>query len=175
MALYNPALTKKLEDDLKKDPRSKSFCVLAQIYYSGGELDKAEQLCLKGLKSHPQYSPAYVLLAEIYKSQKQDDKALKCLNQAKELNPDNSNIYKNLAEIYSRQNNLEQTLNAYKMLAFFKPTDKTALSVIPLLEKMMGKAYTKKFSEKNSQHLAKLQQILSRIELYMANQQTKGG
>ena len=174
MSLYNPALIKKLEEELKKDPGSKSFCALAQIYHAEGKSDKAEQLCLKGLKLHPRHSSAYVLLAEIYKNQKKDDQALKCLNHAKKLNPDNPNNYKNLAEIYRRQNNMEQTLSAYKILAFLKPTDKTARSAIPLLEKVLGQTGPKSLSKKESQNLAKLQKILSLIELYMAKQQTQG-
>ncbi len=185
MALYNPLLVKKLEEHLKKDPGSRSFCSLAQIYCAQGEWDKAEKLCLEGLAHNPSYSPAYVLLAEIYKSQDLTDKAIKYLTRAKECNPENPNIYKNLGDIYKKQNDLEKSLQAYKMLAFLKPGDKTASATVQHLEKIMGgpidirqvkghgKKPSKPLSEKDSQKLAKLNKILARVEMYKDEQPEK--
>ena len=179
MALYNPLLIKKLEAHLKKDPGSKSFCSLAQIYFSNGEREKAERLCLEGLIYNPSYAPAYVLLSGIYKSQGLMEKAIQMLNKAKELNPDNPNIYKSLGEIYKKQNHLEKTLSAYKMAAFLKPGDKTAVAAVRHLEKMTPTFLTtsdlaqnsktkavRPLSAKESQKLAKLNQILARVEMY---------
>lgn len=184
MALYNPLLVKKLEEILKKDPSSKSFCSLAYIYRSKGELEKAEKLCLEGLVYNPSYSQAYVLLGEIYREQKKMKKAIKVLNKAKELNPDNPNIYKNLGEIYKKQNDMEKTLDAYKMVLFLKPGDKTAVLTVKHLEKVLGRhltaqsqkesgekeaklSFSKPLSEKESQRLAKLNKILARVENYI--------
>lgn len=188
MALYNPLLIKKLEEHLKKDPRSKSFCSLAQIYFAQGELEKAEKLCLEGLIHNPSYSQAYVILAEIYRKKNQVEKAIPLLIKAKELNPDNPNVYKNLAEIYKAKNDLEKTFNAYKMVAFLKPDDETAIKTVQHLEKVMagqateskqtteqqkeGKVFSKALSEKEKQKLAKLNKILARVEKHI-NEQSK--
>ena len=179
VALYNPLLVKRLEEHLKKDPSSKSFCSLAQIYHSKGEWEKAEKVCLEGLIYNPSYTQAYVVLGEIYKSQGKIKKAIKCLTQAKERNPDNPNIYKNLGEIYKQQNDIEKTLNAYKMMAFLKPWDKTAISTVQHLEKMLSRQWIapkpaerdqkelKTLSEKESQKLLKLNKILAHVENYI--------
>ena len=169
MVLYNPLLVKKLEEHLKEDPASRSFCSLAQIYCSQGELEKAEKMCLEGLVYNPTYSQAYVILAGIYRGQGHIQKAIKCLTKAKELNPDNPNIYKNLGEIYKKQKDMEKTLNAYKMVALLKPGDRTARDTVQHLEKVIGKGLTvskqtkpgekqtlRTLSEKESQKLAKI-------------------
>ena len=176
MALYNPQLIKKLEQDLKTDPKSKSFCVLAQIYYRKGEIEKAKKLCSEGLKHHAFYSPAYVLLAEMYYSQNELPKAIELLNQAKELDPDNPNIYKQLAQIYKKQKQAELALKAYKMWAFLEPTNSTALLSVQHLEKILkpslaiqepSSAKNTELSLEQRERLKKLNQILARIENYI--------
>lgn len=141
MALYNPRLIKKLQEHIKQNPESKSFCSLAQIYFDKGEWEKAEKICLEGLVYNPSYSPAHIILGEIYKDQGKIEKAIQCFTRAKGFSPDNPNIYKNLGEIYRKQNDMEKTLKAYKMLAFLKPGDKTALSVIQHLEKVIDRGF----------------------------------
>ncbi len=193
MALYNPLLVKKLENILKKDPNSKSFCALAHIYRSEGDIEKAENLCLEGINHNPSYSPAYVLLGEIYKDQGKTDKALKSFNKAKELSPDNPNIYKNLGEIYKKQNDMEKTLSHYKTALFLKPEDKTAILTVRHLEKILGQHLTepdsttsdkkempefysqsqKNLSVKQIQKMAKLNKILARVENYISTETSK--
>ena len=184
MTLYNPLLVKRLETLLKKDPGSKSFCALAHIYRSRGEMERAEKLCLEGLVYNPSYSQAHALLGEIYKDQGETEKAIKFFNKAKELNPDNPNIYKNLAEIYKKQNDIAKTLNAYKMVLFLNPGDKTAALTVKHLEKIISRELTssshtendkksappspsKGFSEEKSRKLVKLNKILARVENYI--------
>ena len=192
MDLFNPLLVKKLEEILKKDPSSKSFCSLAQIYCSQSEFQKAERLCLEGLVHNPSYSQGYVILGEVYKAKGELEKAIKVLNKARECNPDNPNIYKNLAEIYKKKNDLEKTLDAYKMLSFVKPEDKTARASIPHLEKVLGYQLVKKglkgegqnisekkasaynsLSLKKKEKLLKLKRILARVENYMNRESEK--
>ena len=179
MALYNPLLVKRLEQELEKHPESKSFCSLAQIHFANNELKKAEQICLKGMAHNPSYSPAYILLSRIYKKKGQSTQAIQLLNQAKELNPDNPNIYKILGEIYKQQKDLKNTLKAYKMVAFLKPEDQTAQAIVQHLEKLLASPLSEKPSQttskessfrplnrKDSQKLALLNRILARVEIY---------
>lgn len=185
MALHNSHLIKKLEEHIKKNPSSHSFCPLAQIYYENGKWDKAEQIILKGLKNSPSYAPAYILLGKVYRKQNQVEKALDHLNKAKELQPDNANIYRSLAEIYKQQNDMENTLKAYQMLVSLNPEDKTSLKNVQLIEKMMRNpknkspssnkeslksknvASNKTLLTKERKKLVKLQQILARVENFI--------
>jgi len=181
MALYNPLLIKKLKEHIQKNPKSKSFCTLAQMYFSMGDLEKAEELCDQGLKHHPSFSQAYVILGQIYKSQDKLEKAIQFFNKAKALNPDNPHVYKNLVEIYKLQNNLEKTLEAYKMINALLPEDQTAVSHIQHLEKLINSSDVAKnlkpssqvsLSEEKIRRLARLNQILARMEVCI--QESKG-
>ena len=195
MALYSPHLIKKLEEDMKKDPSSKSFCALAHIYHKQGDTQKAKNLCFQGLSHHPSYSQAIILLADIYYKENHLGEAVRLLNKAKELSPDNPHIYKNLAQIYKKQNQPEKTLKAYKMLAFLSPHDSTAVMSVQHLEKMLRPSLIlsdlakeptqkevpltknkneslpgkkeRKLSFKQNQRLVKLNQILARVENYI--------
>ncbi|MCY4321952.1 MAG: hypothetical protein OXC37_06100 [Bdellovibrionaceae bacterium] len=194
MALYSPALIKKLEEDLKKNPQSQSFCSLAYIYYKQGDIEKARDICLKGSAYHPSYAPAYILLAEIHYKEDKLDTALELLNKAKELNSKNPNVYKQLAQIYKKKNEPEKTLEAYRMLVFLSPNDSTALSSFHHLEKILNPSSSlsnkdnqqkenfskqtqseiylknkKTISPKEERKLEKLNQILARIDNYIKN------
>ena len=179
MPTYNPLLIKKLEQTLEKEPQSKAFCTLAHIYRSQGEREKAMKLCFEGLIYHPFYAPAYVLLGEIYKDQGLLEKAIHFLNRAKELNPDNPNIYNSLGQIYNKQKKIEKTLNAYKMVLFLKPKDKTALLTVKHLETVLGGQKPEQRptteEEKKNQKLIHLQKILARVENYIANHSIEKG
>lgn len=178
MALYSPDLIKKLEENLKKDVQSQSFCSLAYIYYKQGDVHKAEKICQQGLEHHPSYSPAYILLAEIKYKEDKLDKAIDLLNKAKELAPNNPSIYKLLAQIHKKRNESEKTLEAYRMVVFLSPNDSTALSSFHHLDKILNTFSSddkkdkilenkKKLSLREEQKLEKLNKILVRVESYI--------
>jgi len=130
---------KKYKSLLLKNPKSKVFYPLAQIYRLNNQLQEAEKICLQGLKHHPNYATGYILLAKIYRAQKQNQKAFKSLNQAKELSPDNYQIYQLLGELYREQKDIEKTLSAFKMVAFIRPWDQTAKKTIQHLENSLSR------------------------------------
>ncbi len=55
-----------LEDELKRDPRSRRFFELAREYQKAGRLAEAMGLCEKGLASYPNHWQARLLLAQLY-------------------------------------------------------------------------------------------------------------
>lgn len=55
----------KCEQLLDADPNSQIFAALAEAYRKKGDLTRAQEVCLQGLKIHPQYSAARVVLAKI--------------------------------------------------------------------------------------------------------------
>ena len=180
MALFNPLLVKKLEEIFRKNPANKSFCSLAQIYYSQSDFEKAEKVCLEGLVHNPFYSQAYVILGNIYKNRGEVNRALAVLNKAREHNPENPNIYRSLAELYVKKKDMEKTLNAYKMLNLLKPEDKTARMAVRHLEKVLCKdliqpeekspesissdSSISRISSSKFHRLKKLQLLLAKVE-----------
>lgn len=175
MNLFNPLLIKKYKNILQKNPESKVFCSLAQIYYMQKKFQAAKELCQKGLKACPHLSTAYILLAKIYKQENKFEKALEHLTRAKELNPDNYQIYQLLGEIYRQNQDLENTLLSFKMVVFLRPWDVTAQNTVQHLEKMLGQKELTPMSStptsedelknyKKAKQLQILQKLLSRVE-----------
>ena len=182
---YNPRLIKELETLVEKDPDSKYFCSLAQIYFATGRQEQAEKLCLNGLLKHPFYSQAYIILGEIYKEREEPEKALPLFEKAREMNPDNPNIYKNLAVIYKSQNSIEKTLQAYKKWSLLSPGNEMLSQTVQHLEKVLGLSEKSSngnemaeweeggslsqgpLSDKNRLKLDKLHKILEKTEKFM--------
>lgn len=64
-----PPTLAELEDELKRDPRSRRFFDLAREYQKGGRLAEAMGLCEKGLATYPNHWQARLLLAQLYVTQ----------------------------------------------------------------------------------------------------------
>ena len=187
MDLFNPFLIKKYENILVKNPKSKVFCPLAQVYRLRKKLEKAEKICLNGIQYNPTYATGYILLAKIYKDQNQTSKSLETLNKAKELSPDNYQIYQLYGEIYKEQKKLPETLAAFKMVSFIKPWDQNAKKTVQHLEKILSqqqdwikkpedqkKPLSQNYAKNTkSQKIQKLQKLLSQIERLSADRQNE--
>jgi len=56
----------KCEKILASEPNSQIFAALAEAYRKKGDTKKAQDVCIQGLKVHPNYSPARVVLSKIF-------------------------------------------------------------------------------------------------------------
>ena len=174
MDLFNPFLVKTYQDILNKDPSSKVFCPLAQIYRLKKDLKTAKQVCLRGITYNPSYSAGYITLAQICNEENQIEEALAALNRARELSPDNPKIYQIFGELYQKKKDIEKTLWAFKMVLFLRPLDQTAQKIVQQLEKTLFKKPRPSSppppQEENRAHIIrrkkmeKLQKFLTRIE-----------
>ncbi len=56
----------KCQKILETDPQSQIFAALAEAYRKRKLVDKAFEVCKKGLTIHPQYASAYIVMAKIF-------------------------------------------------------------------------------------------------------------
>jgi tetratricopeptide (TPR) repeat protein len=111
---------------IAKDPNSRVFAALAELYRKAGMLDEAVRLCLSGTKAHPKYMSGRVALARAYA-----DKGM--LKEAKEevltvvsITPDNILANKILGEIHLLEGNTSKAVESFTKVLALAPDDAEA-------------------------------------------------
>ena len=72
----------KCEKILAADENSQIFAALAEAYRKKGNLQKAQDVCLRGLKIHPNYASARIVMAKIFMAFENSDLAWEELKKA---------------------------------------------------------------------------------------------
>ncbi len=72
----------KCEKILAADQNSQIFAALAEAYRKKGDVKRAQDVCIQGLKSHPNYSSARIVLAKILMDRENFDAAWEELKKA---------------------------------------------------------------------------------------------
>lgn len=72
----------KCEKILAADENSQIFAALAEAYRKKGNLQKAQNVCLQGLKIHPNYASARIVMAKIFMAYENFDLAWEELKKA---------------------------------------------------------------------------------------------
>ena len=72
----------KCEKILTADENSQIFAALAEAYRKKGDLQKAQDVCLQGLKIHPNYASARIVMAKILMAYQSFDSAWQELSKA---------------------------------------------------------------------------------------------
>jgi predicted regulator of Ras-like GTPase activity (Roadblock/LC7/MglB family) len=72
----------KCEKILAADENSQIFAALAEAYRKKGDLQKAQDVCLRGLKIHPNYASARIVMAKILMAYQSFDSAWQELSKA---------------------------------------------------------------------------------------------
>lgn len=135
------ALIKKYLTIYKKNPKSKVFALLADLYRKQGEVDKAFHLCKTGIKEHPQFALGHIALALILLDMNKLEMAAEALEKAIDFSPENIFAYKLLGQTWLKIKNPKKTLQAYKMVLFLDPGNKSAKNIIKKLEPITATQY----------------------------------
>jgi tetratricopeptide (TPR) repeat protein len=117
----------KLEDKLRKDPKSKLFFPLAEEYAKIGRLDHAINLLRTGMKAHPDFLGARVALGKVLLSKGQTAEAKKEFEQVIAANPDNLMAHKKLAAIYLKEGEKDKALASCELILAVNRTDAEVL------------------------------------------------
>jgi tetratricopeptide (TPR) repeat protein len=113
-----------LQQALAKDPMyGPANSQLAKIYYSEGDLEKADDAIGRALQSDP-YQPDFLYVqGKLLEKEGNLDQALAAFQQTTLVNPKESDAYFEMGVIYQQKNDREHALAAYKKAIELSPDD----------------------------------------------------
>ncbi|MFZ5875493.1 MAG: tetratricopeptide repeat protein [Nitrospirota bacterium] len=126
----------KLEEKLRKDPKSKLFFPLAEEYAKLGRLDAAIGLLRTGMKYHPDFLGARVALGKVLLSKGQTADAKREFEQVVAANPDNLMAHKKLAAIYMKDGEKDKALASCEIILAVNRTDAEVLRLKEEIERL---------------------------------------
>ncbi|HEY2108946.1 MAG TPA: tetratricopeptide repeat protein [Candidatus Acidoferrales bacterium] len=124
-----------LQQALAKDPSSgAAYSMLAKLYYSMGEIDKASDAIAKALELGPHQPDFLYVRGKIEEKQGKLDAALASFRETTLINPQESDAYFEIGVIYQQRKDLPRAMAAYKKAVEISPQDpdyRRALASIP--------------------------------------------
>jgi protein O-GlcNAc transferase len=113
-----------LQQALAKDPNSgAAYSMLAKLYYSEGEIDKASEAIAKALELGPHQPDFLYVQGKIFEKQGRLDEALASFTQTTLINPQESDAYFEIGVIYQHRKDLPRATAAYKKAVEISPQD----------------------------------------------------
>jgi tetratricopeptide (TPR) repeat protein len=110
-----------LEDTVNKNPDSRYFSRLADKYRKNGDIPRAIELCIDGLKRHPNYITGRIILGRCYLEQENYNDAVKEFTEVCKSDRRNPIALKMLADIFARQGFSEKAGDLYSILHSIDP------------------------------------------------------
>jgi protein O-GlcNAc transferase len=111
---HNQSETPKFED-------AASLTVVAEKYYSVGNLAEAIAACRRALELQPDWAPAYVTMGNVQQASGQIEEAMRLYSEAIALNPDFAEAYANLGSMLYKQGHLVEAIVNYEKAIGLKP------------------------------------------------------
>ena len=125
----------KLREKVEKDPNSKLFVSLAEMYRKAGRLDEAMSVLQGGIARQPAYTTARVALGKIYIEKELKKEAKEEFEAVVAAIPDNLYAQKKLAEIYMEEGHRDNAKKALRVVIRLNPMDEEAASFLKELDK----------------------------------------
>lgn len=130
----------KLREKIEKDPNSKLFVSLADMYRRSGQLEQAIEVLKQGIERQPNYTSARVSLAKIYIEKEMKKEAKEEFEIVVKAIPDNLYSQKKLAEIYLEEGDREAAKQALMAVVKLNPMDEESPSMLARVEKEIAEA-----------------------------------
>jgi len=113
-----------LQQALAKDPNSgAAYSMLAKLYYSEGDIEKASEAIAKALELGPHQPDFLYVQGKIQEKQGKLDEALASFTQTTLINPQESDAYFEIGVIYQQRKDLPRAVSAYKKAVEISPQD----------------------------------------------------
>lgn len=131
----------KYQAEYEKNPKSRVFAPLAEMYRKIGMADKAMEILARGIKFHPSYVLGYLGMASCYYDIQQYSLAYSTLKPFIEHNRDNLRLQRLFADSCVALGKKEEALDTYKYLLFILPKDKEVAELVTKIEEELHNLY----------------------------------
>lgn len=114
-------LIDKYSEILEKNPKSRVFAPLAEVYRKMGLVKQALNILREGIRQNPDYVLGYVGLAHCYFDMGEDSLAYTTIKPYIDTNKENLLLQKLYGDICLKINHREEALSTFKLLLFMNP------------------------------------------------------
>jgi tetratricopeptide (TPR) repeat protein len=121
-------------DRYEQAPDSRLFAPLADAYRKNGDIDRAIELCEKGLERYPSYASAHVILGKCFYDKGATERARSEFLRVVELDQENMVALKFLGDILVAEGNREDAARYYRRLLAIDPTNEEVEAALGELE-----------------------------------------
>jgi len=129
----------RLSEKYNKDPKSRIFVQLADLYRKNNMLDEALDVLNKGFEYHPEYPVAYLILGKCYYDKRSHIQARDAFEKTIALDPQNIVALRMLAKTCEILKDERGQINAYKSIVGIDPMDTNAKEKLSMLEALQRK------------------------------------
>lgn len=129
----------RLNEKYSKEPKSRIFVQLADLYRKNNMIDEALDVLNKGFEFHPQYPVAYLILGKCYYDKRSHAQARDAFEKTIALDPQNIVALRMLAKTCEILKDERGQINTYKSIIAIDPLDTNAKEKLSMLEALQRK------------------------------------
>lgn len=115
--------TRQLQERYDRSPDSRIFAPLADAYRKSGEVDKAIELCEKGLEGYPDYASAHVILGKCFYDKGATERSRAEFERVIEIDPENMVALKFMGDILMSEGDRDASISCYRRILAIDPTN----------------------------------------------------
>jgi tetratricopeptide (TPR) repeat protein len=123
-----------LKTRFEQAPDSRLFAPLADAYRKNGEIDRAIELCERGLEHYPDYASAHVILGKCFYDKGATERARAEFMRVLELDQENMVALKFMGDIHLAEGNQVEAADYFKRFLALDPTNDEVISTLSEME-----------------------------------------
>ncbi len=125
---------KMLQERYDRAPESRIFAPLADAYRKNGDVDKAIELCEKGLEGFPEYASAHVILGKCFYDKGATERSRAEFERVLEIDPENMVALKFMGDILMSEGDRDESISCYRRILAIDPTNEEVSDKLKGLE-----------------------------------------
>jgi len=123
-----------LQERYDRAPESRLFAPLADAYRKSGDIDRAIELCEKGLEGYPDYASAHVILGKCFYDKGATERSRAEFERVIEIDPENLVALKFMGDILMDEGDRDASISFYSRLLSIDPTNEEVSGKLKGLE-----------------------------------------